>query len=149
MTVEAILMSDVKDLGAEGDVVSVADGYARNYLFPRKLAAPVTEVTRRQLEKIRRERNAAREAELATSQSLADKMAQVSCTIPVKVGEDDKMFGSVTTSDIAATLEIAGVEIDRHKIVLAEPIRELGVYDVAIKVHPEIEVTIKVWVVEE
>jgi len=149
MATEVLLMGDVTDLGSEGDVVTVADGYARNYLFPSKLAAPVTEATKRRLEKMRRDREAAVAAQRAEAQELAAKLADMSCTIPVKVGGDEKLYGSVTAGDIADQLKPQGVEIDRHQIELAQPIKELGVFDVKIRLHPDVESSVKVWIVEE
>lgn len=150
MVTEVLLMTDVSGLGSEGDVVRVADGYARNYLLPKKLAALATDETRQRLAKIRREREAAIKAELTAARELAEKFKKISCTIPVKVGKDEKLYGSVTTSDIADALKAQGIkEIDKHKLLLDEPIRELGVFDVKIKLHPEVEASVKVWVVEE
>lgn len=149
MTTEVLLMTDVAGLGSEGDVVKVADGYARNYLFPKKLGALVTDATKKRLVKIQRERESARKAELTAAQGLADKLEKISCTIPVKIGKDEKMYGSVTTGNIAEALKSQGVEIDRHELVLDEPIKELGVFDVKIKLHAQVEAIVKVWVVEE
>jgi len=149
MATEVILMADVANLGAEGDVVTVSDGYARNYLFPRKLAAPVTEATRRRLAKIRIEREAARRMQLEKARELAARLAKVSCTIPVKAAENEKLYGSVTAADIAEALKKQDIEIDRHCLVLDSPIKALGIYDVKVKLHPEVETSIKVWVVEE
>lgn len=149
MVTEILLMTDVGDLGSEGDVVNVADGYARNYLFPKKLGAPVTEGTKRQLAKIRREREAALKAELDTARELAEKLEKTSCTITVKTGEDEKMYGSVTSADIAEALKDQDIEIDRHSLLLDESIKELGVFDVKVKLHPEVESAVKVWIVEE
>lgn len=149
MVTEVLLMTDVADLGAEGDIVNVADGYARNYLFPQKLGATVTEATRRQLEDVRRKREAEHEAELDTAVEEAEKLENVSCTISVKVGEDGKMYGSVTDANIAEALKSQEIEIDRHSLLLDQPIKELGVFDVKVKFHSEVEATVKVWVVEE
>jgi len=149
MAKEVMLMADVAGLGAEGDVVRVADGYARNYLLPHKLAAPVTEAARRQLAKKRREREAQQAREREQAQALAQAVAQASCTIPVKAGAEGKLFGSVTTADIAAALQKQNLAIDKHQIGLAEPIRELGVYNVPIKLQPGLEAVLKLWVVEE
>lgn len=149
MAKEVILMADVAGLGAEGEVVRVSDGYARNYLLPKNLAAPVTEATRRRLEKKRKER----EAELATAREAAAGMVKtvesISCTIAVKTGGEGKLFGSVTAADIVTAVKGQGVAIDKHQVDLAEPIRELGVFNIPIKLHPEITATLKVWVVEE
>jgi large subunit ribosomal protein L9 len=149
MVTEVFLMTDVKDLGSEGQVVKVADGFARNYLLPKKLAAPVTEATRRRLAKIQRQREEGRKEDLASAQKLAARLEQVSCTIAVKTGEDEKLYGSVSAPDIAAALQQQGIELDRHAIVLDTPIKELGVFSVAIRLHPDVESAVKVWVVEE
>ena len=105
MSVKVLLMADVKDLGSEGDVVSVTEGYARNHLFPKQFAAPVTAATTKRLEKIRREREAVRKVEVEKARAVAAKMAEVSCTIPVKVSEADKLFGSVTETNIVDALK--------------------------------------------
>lgn len=149
MATEVLLMADVPDLGSEGTVVDVADGYARNYLLPKKLAAPVTKAAHARLAIIREKREKDRVDELAAARELAAKLAECSCTIPVKTGEDDKLYGSVSTSDIADALAKHGFEIDRHKIVLDAPLKELGVFDVKVRPHPEVDTTVKVWIVEE
>ncbi|MBM4144097.1 MAG: 50S ribosomal protein L9 [Lentisphaerae bacterium] len=149
MATEMILMADVKDLGAEGDIVTVADGYARNYLMPRKLGAPVTEAARRRLARIRREREAALAADLEAARKRAAALAGASCTLPVKVGQDEKLYGSVTPADIAVALKAQGIEVDKRDILLEEPIRELGVFDIPVRLHPEVSASVKVWVVEE
>jgi large subunit ribosomal protein L9 len=149
MATEVFLMAAVPDLGAEGDVVIVADGYARNYLLPRKLAAPVTEATRRQFAKVKQERAAARAAALDDAQKRAARLEGVSCTIAVKTMEDGKLYGSVGLSDIAAALKEQGVELDRHELVLDAPFKERGVFDVPVRLHPDVQTSIKVWIVEE
>lgn len=149
MPVEVLLMADVTDLGTEGNVVSVSDGYARNYLFPKKLAAPVTVATRKRLEKMQRDREENRKAAAAAAKELADKLAAASFTIGVKTGGDDKMFGSVTGADIASAMASHGFTVDKHSIMLEEPIKKLGVYDVIVKLHADVNATVKVWVVEE
>jgi large subunit ribosomal protein L9 len=142
-------MAKIDGLGEEGEVVQVADGYARNFLFPKNLAAPVTEATRRRIEKLKKDRVARLEREKVEAVELAKRIEKVSCTIPVKTAAEDKMYGSVTPADIAAILKEQGVDVDRHKIELEKPIRELGVFKVNIKLHPEVEAPLKVWVVEE
>ncbi|MBI2437565.1 MAG: 50S ribosomal protein L9 [Lentisphaerae bacterium] len=142
-------MADVAGLGLEGQTVKVAEGYARNYLLPRKLAAPVSPAALKAVEKNRLARERGAQAERAAALALAQAIELLSCTIPVKVGENDKLFGSVNASDIAAALQAQKIELDRRKIQLAEPIRELGVYTVKIKLHPEVEASLKVWVVGE
>jgi large subunit ribosomal protein L9 len=149
MATEVLLMAVVDGLGKEGDVVSVADGYARNYLLPRDLAAPVTEVTRRRLAKLQVEREKESAATLADAQALAKKVSAASCTIAVKVGEGEQLYGSVTESDIVDSLKSQDIEIDRQQVVLTESIKQLGAFDVAVHLHPQLETTLKVWVVEE
>lgn len=149
MTKELILMADLEGLGLEGETVKVSEGYARNYLFPRKLAVPVTKAALKRLEKNKLERDARHLKELEAAQSLAAAIEKISCTITAKVGENDKLFGSVTTADIIAALKQQGIELDKRKILLAEPIRELGIFQVKIKLHPQVEVALKVWVVGE
>lgn len=149
MATEILLMTDVTNLGAEGEVVTVADGYARNYLLPQEMAAPVTQAARKRLEILRQERETERREALAAAQQQAAKLSAASCTITVKTGEDEKLYGSVSTSDIGKALADQGIEIDRHKIQLDAPIKELGVFDVKVKVHPDVDATVKVWIVEE
>lgn len=149
MQKEIILMQDVPGLGAQGNVVKVADGYARNYLFPRKLAAPATPkyVKVLELEKKRKEAEGRRALEQLRQE--AERLSQTSCTITVEAGEDGKLFGSVTSQDIAESLAQAGFTIDKKKINLAEPIRELGVYTVELKLYSDITASLKVWVVQK
>lgn len=149
MSIRVLLLSEVKDLGSEGDVVNVSSGHARNYLFPRNLAALVTPETQKRVEKIKREREVARTAEVAAARLVAAKMAGSSCTIPVKASEADKLFGSVTDADIANALRVQGFEVDKSQIQIEKPIKELGVYEIQVKIHAEVIATVKVWVVEE
>lgn len=149
MAMEVFLMADVPDLGSEGDVVKVSDGFARNFLYPKKLAAPVTEGTRRRLVKLQKVREEARKLQLEQARQLAARLAKVSCTIAVKAGGNEKLYGSVSTSDIADALKEQGIVIDKHCIHLDDPIKALGIFEVPVKLHPEVEVTLKLWVVEE
>jgi len=149
MSTEVILMENIDGLGAEGQVVRVTDGYARNYLLPRKLAAPVTEATRRQIEKKRKERETQLAGEKADAEKLAAVVAQTSCTITVKTGDEGKMYGSVTAADVLKALASQGIQLGKHQLLLEEPIRELGVFNLPVKLHPSIETQVKVWVVEE
>lgn len=146
---QIILREDVPSLGKAGDLVKVANGYARNYLIPRKMAV---EATPRNLKALEHEKlliEHKKRRELKDSESLKEKIESISCTIGVKVGEDDKLFGSVTSMDIEEGLKREGVEIDRRKIELEEPIRTLGVYTVPIKIAPETQAKLKVWVVKD
>jgi len=147
--VEVILKKDVVDLGNAGELVHVKPGYARNYLIPQGLALLATEGNRRRFEEERRqiEQSAARERESA--RTLAVKIEEQSLTFRVRAGEEGKLFGSVTAADIAEQLADAGIEIDRRVVRLDEPIKELGVYDVPVRLHSEVEPHVKVWVVAE
>ena len=149
MARELILMANVDGLGLEGAIVKVADGYARNYLIPGKLAVPVNSAALKRLEKNRQERAARQKAELDQAQALAATLEKLSCTIAVKVGENEKMFGSVTAQDIVAALKAQGFELERQRIRLDQPIRELGVYNIKVALHLNVEASFKVWVVGE
>jgi large subunit ribosomal protein L9 len=142
-------MDQVEGLGIEGDIVKVSDGYARNFLFPRGIATEVTEGKKRQIEKKRLERLIQLEKEKSAAQELAKKIEGIECTIAVKVGENGQLFGSVSIPQILEKLKEQGLVLERAKVVLAAPLHELGVFDVAIKLHPEVTGTLKVWIVEE
>jgi large subunit ribosomal protein L9 len=147
--VEVILLNTVPSLGERGETVKVKPGYARNYLFPRKLALPASESNRRvfkEEEKVLAKRD---ELEKNNAQQSASKLADVSCTIPVQVGEEDRLYGSVTANDIAKVLKDQGFDIDKKQVVLEEPIKQLGVYTIDVKLHRDISAPIKVWVVKE
>ena len=146
---DVLLIKDIEKLGREGDLVSVADGYARNYLLPRGWAVAASDKTAKLQEKIRTERLSREAAERQEFVELAEKLSNVSVTTAVKVGEDEQLYGSVTTQDIAALLEDEGYKIDRKKIVLENPIKALGVYAIEIQLQPEISGTVKLWVVKE
>jgi large subunit ribosomal protein L9 len=149
MEAEVILMQDVPGLGSQGDVKRVSPGYARNYLFPKKLAAPATAayIAILEMEKKRKEAEA-RRAHVKLKEE-AEKLSQISCTISARAGEDGKLFGSVTSHDIAESLAQAGFTVDKKHINLPEPIRELGVYTVEVKLHSDVTAPVKVWVVEK
>ena len=149
MATEVLLMDQVENLGIEGDIVKVADGYARNYLFPRGIATEVTEGKKRQIEKKRLERLAQLEKEKGAATELIKKIEGVECTIAVKVGDNGKLFGSVGIPLILEKLAEQNIELDKAKIDLPTPLHELGVFDVALKLHAEVTGSIKVWIVEE
>lgn len=144
-----ILIQDVKNLGELGSEIEVKDGYARNFLIPQKLAMEATPAALRVLEKKKKEK-AIREEKIKEECSLlAEKIAALSCTISVEAGEKDKLFGAVTAENIAEALSAEAIEIDKRKIELDEPIKKLGVYDVEIKLHPEVIAKTRVWVVKK
>jgi large subunit ribosomal protein L9 len=148
MAKEVFLLSKVESLGNEGDVVSVADGYARNYLLPRGLAAEANDAARRRLTKLQEQRSAAAAGALKKARALAEKISSLSVTIAVKTREDDKLYGSVGAAEIATALEDQGIEVDRHALQMETPLKELGVFDVKIKLHPEVEGSVKAWIVD-
>lgn len=149
MAVEVLLMDAVPGLGIEGDVVRVADGYARNYLFPNGLASEVTEGKKRQIEKKRIERLELLRKEQSAAEELAKKFENISCTIAVKTSEGGKMFGSVGVAQIIEKLAEQGFALERDQIKLDSPLHELGVFDITITLHPEVKTVLKVWIVEE
>lgn len=149
MAVEVLLMDAVPGLGIEGDVVRVADGYARNYLFPKGMAAEVTEGKKRQIEKKRIERLELMRKEKASAEELAKKFESISCTIAVKTSEGGKMFGSVSAAQIIDKLAEQNLTLERSQIKLDAPLHELGVFDVTVVLHPEVNSVLKVWIVEE
>jgi large subunit ribosomal protein L9 len=146
---EVILREHVEHLGRRGEIVKVADGYARNYLLPRKLALPATEGNRRHVERERRIVETRESEEKAQAESIAAKLAAVDIAIARRVGETEQLYGSVTSADIADYLLQRGFEIDRRKLILPEPIKMLGGHDVTLKLHREVSVTLKVHVVKE
>ncbi len=142
--IDVILTSNIVGLGAESDQVKVAAGYARNYLFPRGLAIPLTAANKRRLE-VLRQRRAEREAqELNTMLELAKSLQKLICVIKVKTGEDGKMFGAVTTGMIADELKNQfDITLDKKKIYLEQPIRALGDYEVELHLHPDVKGKLK------
>ena len=146
---EVILREHVEHLGRRGDLVKVADGYARNYLLPRKLALLATENNKKQIERERAKFEIKELEEQKSAQAVADRMANVELEISRKVGETEALYGSVTSSDIADALAAKGFDIDRRKLVLADPIKKIGETDVPVKLHRDVTATIKVKVVPE
>ena len=144
---EVILREHVDNLGRRGDVVKVAAGYARNYLLPRKLALSVNEGNKRQIERERKNAEARELEEKSQADAFAARLAQAEIAIPRRVGENDTLYGSVTTADIVEALKAKGFELDRRKLHLAEPIKRLGDFDVSVKLHPDVTAHVKVHVV--
>jgi len=146
---EVILREEIEKLGTRGQVVKVADGYARNFLLPRRLAVAATEANKKIVEQ-ERQAHLRRETKIAADAAeLGKLMSSVELTIAQKAGENDQLFGSVTAADIATALEKAGYTIERRKINLDEPIKTLGDFKVTVKLHREVAVDIPVHVVRE
>ncbi|HYX82349.1 MAG TPA: 50S ribosomal protein L9 [Gemmatimonadales bacterium] len=146
---EIILRQDVQHLGKIGEVVKVKDGYARNYLLPNGLAYPATEANKKRIAFEGERLSKQRAAEKSAAEIEATRLADVQLTFQVKVGEEDKLYGSVTASDIQRKLEELGIHVDKRKVDLHEPIRELGDFKVGIKIHSEVRPEVRVTVVKE
>ncbi|MBZ0156458.1 MAG: 50S ribosomal protein L9 [Alphaproteobacteria bacterium] len=146
---KVILKDDVKDVGQIGDMVTVKDGYARNFLIPKGLAIEANPKNIRTLEHEKRKiQEMVRKAKTG-AEELAAKIAATAVTIKAKAGEEEKLFGAVTAMDIAEALKNEGVEIDRKRIMLEEPIKRLGSYTVPVKIHPEVSAQLSVQVIAE
>ena len=146
---EVILREHVDNLGRRGEVVKVADGYARNYLLPRKLALLATDGNKKQIERERAKFDALEAEEQKVAEALAGRLSGIDVEIARKVGETEALYGSVTTADITEALAAKGFEIDRRKLQLVEPIKKLGEYDVVLKLHRDVTTHVKVKVVAE
>ena len=145
---EVILRQAVDKLGHPGDIVKVSAGYARNFLLPRGVAYEATPGNKKRIAQEKDRLEAAENARVAAAQQYATKLEQVSLTFSARVGDEGKLFGSVTTADIAEQLKTQGYEIEKRMIDLHEPIRALGVYKVPIKLHADVKPEIKVWVIK-
>lgn len=146
---KVILKQDFETLGTVGEIVDVKPGYARNYLIPKGIALKAEEKNIQILATERRQLELKVTKDKKSAEKLAEKLSEVSCTATVTVGEEDKVFGSVTSQIIADLLKDKGFDIDRKKISLDEPIKALGIYTIPIKLHTEVEAKIKLWVVKE
>jgi large subunit ribosomal protein L9 len=146
---EVILREHVDNLGRRGDVVKVAEGYARNYLLPRKLALAVTEANKRQIARERKIADAREAEEKSQAEALAQRITQLEIEIARRVGENDTLYGSVTSADISHALQVKGFDIEKRKIQLPEPLKALGESVVPVKVHRDVTAQVRVKVVAE
>ena len=149
MSVQVILREPIENLGRRGDVVKVANGYARNYLLPRNLALPVTESNQRQIDRERVGADARDLAEKDAAEVFAGRLNQAVCVVVRRFGETNTMYGSVTSSDVAASLAVQSLEVDRRKIQIDEPLKHQGEHRVRIKVHREVTAEVLVRIVKE
>jgi large subunit ribosomal protein L9 len=147
MAVELILLEKVENLGEIGDTVRVAEGYARNYLLPRELAAKLTPQALKKLEIRKQQLEQEYQENLGAARSLAERLASESVTIPVEANEQEKLYGSITAQQIVDALAEKSITIDRDDVVIVDPIRELGVYTVDLNLMPEVQAQLKVWIV--
>ncbi len=146
---EVILREHVEHLGERGEIVKVADGYARNYLLPRKLALPATEGNKKHVERERKIMETREAEERGQAEAIAARLAAVDISIARRVGDTEQLYGSVTSGDIADFLKAKGFEIDRRKLILPEPIKAIGDHTVPLKLHREVTVPLVVHVVKE
>ena len=146
---KVILKADIERLGKVGEVVTVAAGYARNFLMPRELAFEATEKNLARVEVDKKRYVKVQAKARLDAEAQAAKLAALSLTIRQPAGESDKLFGTVTTMDIAAALAKEGFSIDKKQITIEEPIKTLGIYTVPVKLAPEVSAAVKVWVVRE
>jgi large subunit ribosomal protein L9 len=146
--IKVVLQEDVDNLGSSGDVVRVRPGYARNFLIPRALALPATDANLARVEDLKRAAKVKADKALGAAQEVAKKLEAVSVKIERAVGEENKMYGSVTARDIEEAYAAAGLELDRKKIQLADPIKQLGLHEVPIKLHPNVTASLRVEVVK-
>ncbi len=146
---EVILRQAVENVGRPGEIVKVSNGYARNYLIPRGLAYEATPGNRKRIEQEKARLEAAENQRRSEAQELAARLEPVSLTFSARVGEEDKLFGSVTAADIAHQLQSQGFPVEKRQIDLHEPIKALGVYRVPVKLHADVKPEIRVWVIKQ
>lgn len=146
---EVILRQSIDRVGAPGDIVKVSPGYARNFLLPRGLAYEATPGNKKRIAQERSRLEAAEAARREAAEGLAKRLEEVSVTFSARVGDEGKLFGSVTAADIAQQLETQGFHVEKRQIDLPEPIKALGVYRVPVRLHPEVKPEIKVWVIKQ
>ncbi len=146
---EIILLDDIDKLGAFGATVRVANGYARNYLLPRGLALQATEQNKKRIETERKRKVIQAGKEKVRLEEFAKLLEKTPCTVKKQVGENERLFGSVTAIDIVKALKAEGIGLDKKTVLLKEPLKSLGIYDVPVRLHPEITTKLKVWVVKD
>ena len=144
-----ILTEDIDRLGRAGDIVAVKEGYARNYLLPKGKAKPATDANMKAVAALKTKMAARENGVKEEAKALAERLAALSITISAAAGEEEKLYGSVTNETISSALKSEGFDIDKKDIILDSPIKKLGVYQVAVKVHPEVKADLRIWVVKE
>lgn len=144
-----ILKKDIEGIGKAGTVVKVKDGYARNFLFPRSLALESTQTNLKHLEQEQKARSLQTEKLKKSALEIKARIEKLSLTLPVLVQEKEKLYGSITAVEIAKALQDEGIEVDKNMIVLEEPLKALGIFEVPVKLHSEVTATIKLWIVKK
>jgi large subunit ribosomal protein L9 len=146
---KVILTEDIDRLGKKGDVVTVKEGYGRNFLIPNNKARIATAGNMKALEAIKKKEAAVAAKEVEVARALANRIGNASLTISVQAGDEEKLYGSVTAEAISELLKEEGIEIDKKDIEMGEPIKKLGVYQVSVKVHPEVKASLRLWIVKK
>ena len=146
---EVILCQDIATLGKTGDIVKVKDGHARNYLIPRQMALAATKENKKKIEAVKAKEAAAYELKKKEASDLAEKLAKVSCTMTVEVNDQEKLYGAVSETEILRTLEQEGFKFERKDLVLEKPVEELGIFEVGVKLHPEVIGKFRLWVTKK
>ena len=146
---EVVLMKDYENLGKALDVVPVKNGYARNFLIPQGIAVPATEGNKKRVAEAKNIAEKREGKKIGEAKEIANKIAEIPCTIPVKVGEEDKIYGSVSSQEISDFLKKEGFDVEKRQVDLDEPIKQLGVYTVTINLYRTVSANLKVWVVKE
>lgn len=146
---EVILSQDVPSLGKVGDVIKVKNGYARNFLIPRKFAYVATPANLKRIEQQKKRKQLQHEQEKGEAENLAQKLNKTSCTVNVEVNDLDKLYGAVSETDIVKALELEGFKVDKKDIIIENPIEELGIFEVGVKLHPEVTAKIRLWVTKK
>lgn len=146
---EVILKQDIDKIGKSGSVVKVKDGFARNFLFPNNMALPLTSANLKKLEEEKKIKATQLDKARNACEEKKKRIESLSLTISALVQDDEKLYGSVTEQEIANALEEEGLQIDKNLIILAEPIKSLGIYEIPVKLHPEVTAKVKVWIVKK
>ena len=146
---EVILSKDIDALGKLGEVVKVKDGYARNFLIPRKLAYIATASNLKRIEQQEKNRKIQDEKNKKEAEELADKLSKASCTVSVEVNDLDKLYGAISEADVVKALEVEGFTVDKRTIVIENPIEELGIFEIGVHLHPEVTAKIRLWVTKK
>ena len=146
---KVILLETIERLGKAGEVVSVKEGYARNFLIPKNKAKTATAGNMKMLDALKKKEAAVEVKKVEEAKKTAEKIANLSLTINAQAGEEEKLFGSVSNDMISEALSVEGINIDKKEIILDEPIKKLGVYQVTVKVHPEVKANLRVWIVKK
>ena len=146
---DVILSENIEKLGKIGEVVKVKDGYARNFLFPQKKAYIATEANLKLISQQKKKKQEQYEQEKENAQKTADKFSKVSCTVNVEVNDLDKLYGTVTEAEIIKALDVEGISVDKKQLVIEKPLDQLGIFEVGVKLHPEVIAKIRVWVTKK